>query len=164
MTSIFISHSSKDEWLIKPIANNMRSLGIEPYLAELDIPNPTSLPQKIEKAIDSSSAMFVILSSNVSNIPKTRDVVNWEIAIAHAKNKPIYVFAEKDVDIPLMVNYITVYARYDPLSQDSLNEIVNKIHQTASSLKQADDQIKGIGTFIMIVLGILGIGALAQSK
>jgi hypothetical protein len=130
----------------------------------LDTPTPYPLPQKLDKAIDTSIAMFVILSSNVCSIKQTRDVVNWEIASAYAKKKPIYVFAEKGVDIPLMVNYITVYARYDPLSKESLDEVVTKIHKTAFDLKQGDDRTKGIATYIMVILGILALGALAESK
>lgn len=142
----------------------MRSFGIEPYLAELDTPTPYPLPQKIDKAIDSAVAVFVILSKNVCEIKQTRDVVNWEIASAYAKKKEIFVFAEEGVEIPLMLNYISVYARYDPLSEESLNKIVKRIHELSLNIKQSNDSGKAIGTFIMIILGILAIGALSEGK
>lgn len=164
MVSIFISHSSKDGWLINPIAQNMRSLGVDPYLAEFDVPNPIALPQKIDNAIQSATAMFVIWSSNVINTKETRDVVNWEIASAYAKKKPIYVFAEKDIEIPFMLTYITVYGRYDPLDSKSLNECVSRINELSSFIKASDDKAKGIGALFMLFLGILALGALADSK
>jgi hypothetical protein len=164
MVSIFISHSSKDAWLIDPIARNMRSIGIEPYLAELDTPTPYPLPQKLDKAIDSATAIIVVLSSNVCNIQQTRDVVNWEISSAYAKKKQIYVFAETGVDIPLMVSHITVYARYDPLSPESLNDIANKIHELSYKIKESDDTGKAIASLFLIVLGIFVAGSLAGSK
>lgn len=164
MVKIFIAHSSEDGWLINPIAENMRLIGVEPYLAKLEDPTPIPLPQKLDRAIESSVAMVVILTSNVANTKETRDVVNWEISSAYAKKRPIYVFAEEGVDIPLMLNYITVYAKYDPLSQESLNSVVAKIHDIASVLKESDDKGKAIGTFIMMLLGILFLGALAQGE
>ena len=164
MVKVFIAHSSEDGWLINPIADNMRLIGVEPYLAKLEDPTPIPLPQKIDRAIESSVAMFVILTSNVANTKETRDVVNWEISSAYAKKKPIYVFAEEGVDIPLMLNYITVYAKFNPLSQESLDSIVAKIHSIATTLKESDDKGKAIGTFIMLILGIAFLGALAEGK
>ena len=164
MARVFIAHSSKDAWLINPIADNMRLIGVEPYIAILEDPTPYPLPQKIDEAINSSVAMIVILSSDVAETKKTRDIVNWEISSAYAKKRPIYVFAEEGVDIPLMLNYITVYARYNPKNQASLNEISGKIHNIASQLKQSDDLGKAVGTFFMILLGIAFIGALIGDK
>ena len=111
-------------------------------------------------AIESSVAMIVFLTPNVANNKDTWDVVNWEISAAYAKKKPIYVFAEKGVDIPLMVNYVTVYARYDPLNQKSLREMVNKVQEIASAFKQADDKAKAAFGFVAFFLGLLFIGAL----
>ena len=102
--------------------------------------------------------------SKLANTKETRDVVNWEISSAYAKKKPIYVFAEEGVDIPLMLNYITVYAKFNPLSQESLDSIVAKIHSIATTLKESDDKGKAIGTFIMLILGIAFLGALAEGK
>jgi hypothetical protein len=154
MVRVFIAHSSKDEWLINPIASNLKLIPVEPYLAKLDDPTPYPLPQKLDMAIDSSVAMFVFLTSNVTNIKETRDTVNWEMSSAYTKKKPIYVFVEKGVDIPLMVNYITVYATYDPLNQQSLDEMVGKVQGIASTFKQNEDKAKAAFTVIAIILGL----------
>lgn len=103
MVRIFIAHSSKDEWLINPIASNLKLIPVEPYLAKVEDPTPYPLPQKLNEAIKSSVAMFVFLTPNVADNKDTRDVVNWEIATAHAMGKPIYVFRENGVEVPLMV-------------------------------------------------------------
>jgi len=163
MARIFIAHSSKDEWMINPISNNLRLIDVEPYLAKLEDPTPYPLPQKLDRAIDSSIAMFVFLTPNVADNKDTRDVVNWEISSAYAKKKPIYVFAEKGVDIPLMVNYITVYATYDPLSQESLDDMVARVQKIASDFKQSEDKAKAAFTVIALILGgILFFGALSK--
>ena len=160
MVRIFIAHSSKDEWLIKPIAENLRLIGVEPYLAKLEDPTPYPLPQKLDSAIQSSAAMFVFLTPNVAENKGTRDVINWEISSAYAKRKPIYVFREKGVEVPLMVNYITVYATYDPISQESLDDVVNRVQEIASVFKRSEDQAKAAFSFVAVLLGLAFLGAL----
>ena len=162
LVRIFIAHSSEDEWLMNPIASNLRLMNVEPYLAKLEDPTPYPLPQKLDRAIQSSAAMFVFLTPNVANNKDTRDVVNWEISAAYAKKKPIYVFAEKGVDIPLMVNYITVYATYDPVNQESLDSMVARVQDLASAFKEAEDKAKAASTMVAFFLGILLLGALSR--
>lgn len=162
LVRIFVAHSSEDEWLINPVASNLRLINVEPYLAKLEDPTPYPLPQKIDRAIETSTAMFVFLTHNVANLKDTRDVVNWEISAAYAKKKPIYVFAEKGVDVPLMVNYITVYATYDPLNQESLDKMVVRVQELASAFKEFEDKAKAAFNLIMILLGLgLFFGALS---
>ena len=166
LVRIFIAHSSKDEWLIKPIASNFGLIPVEPYLAKLEDPTPFPLPQKLDSAIESSTAMFVFWTSNVADNKETRDVVNWEISAAYHKKprKPIYVFAERGVDVPLMVNYTTVYATYDPLNQESLNEMVKRVQERARSIasafKEAEDKAKAAFALVAFFLGIAILGAL----
>lgn len=156
---VFIAHSSKDEWIINPIASNLRLIPVEPYLARVEDPTPYPLPQKLDVAIESSKAMFVFWTSNVANNKETRDVVNWEISAAYHKKprKPIYVFAEKGVDVPLLVSYTTVYATYDPLNQQTLNKMVAKVQDIASAFKEVEDKAK---VALTIIMGILGLGLL----
>ena len=162
LVRIFIAHSSKDEWLINPIASNFELIPVEPYLAKLEDPTPYPLPRKLDVAIDSSAAMFVFWTSNVANNKETRDIVNWEISAAYHKKprKPIYVFAEKGVDLPKMVNYTTVYATYDPLSQQTLDKMVARVQQIASAFKESEDKAKAAFTMVMVFLGLVGLGLL----
>jgi len=155
---IFIAHSSKDDWLIDTIDRNLRLIPVEPYLARLEDPTPYPLPQKLDSAIDSSAAMFAFLTPNVANNKNTRDVVNWEISAAYAKKKPIYVFVEKGVEVPLMINYITVYATYDPFDQETLNKMSARVQQIASGFKQAEDAANAAKVAGLVILGLLGLG------
>lgn len=160
LVRIFIAHSSEDEWLFKPIADNLRLIGVEPYLAKLEDPTPCALPQKLDSAIQSSAAMFVFLTPSVAENKGMRDVINWEISSAYAKRRPIYVFREKGVEVPLMVNYITVYATYDPISRESLNKMVNKVQEIAHAFKESEDKAKAAFAMIGVFLGLLFIGSL----
>jgi hypothetical protein len=154
MARIFIAHSSKDDWLINPIAATLRLIGVEPYLAKLEDPTPYPLPQKLDLAIESSSAMFAFLTPNVENNKDTWDIVNWEISSAYAKKKPVYVFVEKGVNVPIMVNYTVVYATYDPFDQQSLNKMIARVKEIGSALKRSEDIAKAAFTIVALILGL----------
>lgn len=166
MVRIFIAHSSKDDWLINTIVSNLKLIPVEPYLAKVEDPTPYPLPQKIDNAIETSQAVFVFWTSNVANNQDTRDVVNWEISAAYHKKprKDIYVFAEKGVPVPMMVEYTTVYATFDPLDQKTLNEMVLKVQSLASFIKESDDKGKAVAFLIMAFLGLGFFGALASDR
>jgi len=162
LVRIFIAHSSKDEWLINPIADNLRLINVEPYLARLEDPTPYPLPQKLDKAIETSTAMFAFLTPNVENNKDTWDIVNWEISSAYAKKKPVYVFVEKGVNVPIMVNYTVVYATYDSFSQQSLNDMVTRVQEIGSAFKRSEDSAKAAFSVVAILLGLgLFFGALS---
>jgi hypothetical protein len=146
-----------DEWLISPIASNLKLIPVEPYLAEVEDPTPYPLPEKLDNAIETSEAVFGFWTSHVADTQETRDVFNWEISAAYHKKprKPIYVFAEKGVPVPLMINYITVYATYDPMNQETLNRMTAKVQEIAFTYKKIED--KGKAAFA-VIMGILGIG------
>lgn len=164
MVRIFISHSSKDKWLIDPLASNLKLIPVEPYLAEIETPSPISLPQKLSDAMAVSDAVFVFWTANVAENESTRDVVNWEISAAYHMNpkKPIYVFAEKGVQVPTMLDYITVYARYDPFDQKILEDMSEKVQNTASYIKESADKGKAAAALILAVLGLIGLAALTD--
>ena len=167
MVRIFIAHSSNDDWLINTIASNLRLIPVEPYLAKLEDPTPYPLPEKLDKAIETSQAVFVFWTSKVAYNQDTRDIVNWEISAAYHKKprKPIYVFAERGVPVPLMVNYTTVYATYDPLDQETLNKLTVRVQEIASAFKKNEDKSKAALAVIMGLLGMgLFFGALSGSK
>ena len=106
--------------------------------------------------------MFVFLTHNIVSVKDTRDIVNWEISSAYAKKKPIYVFTEKGVDIPLLLNHISVYATFDLLNQESLNKMVKKVQQIAKAFKKNADKAKTALTIVLLILGLgLFFGALS---
>ena len=144
----------------------MKLIPVEPYLAKLEDPTPYPLPQKLDNSIETSQAVFVFWTSNVANHQDTRDVVNWEISAAYHKKprKPIYVFAEKDVPVPKMVKYVTVYATYDPINQETLSAMVKRVQEIASAFKESEDKTKAAFTMVAFFLGLVILGALASGK
>ena len=64
MTSIFLSHSSKDKFFVRELAKRLESYGIKVWLDEAELKIGDSLTQKIGQAIDETDFLGVILSSN----------------------------------------------------------------------------------------------------
>jgi len=134
MAKVFISHSRLDGWLVKPIGKVLKEIGVEPYIAEIETPEAKPLPVKFQEHIQTSNVMILLLTANVMKNTNTRDVVNWEVATAHAFDKPVYVFREKGVE---------------------LKAIMNRIRKIAQILKDNEDTVKVIVTAIAVGLGIL---------
>ena len=163
MVRIFIAHSSKDGWLIDTVVSNLKLIPVEPYLAKVEDPTPFPLPKKLDDAIEASEAVFVFWTANVANNQDTRDVVNWEISAAYHKKprKEIYVFAEEGVPVPLMISYTTVYATFDPMNQEKLNELANKVQEKAYCIKDGADKGR-LAAFI--VMGLFGLSVLVLAS
>lgn len=155
MAKVFISHSSQDSWLVKPISQTLRNIGIEPYIAEIETPEAKPLPTKFQEHIQTSNVTILLLTANVMKKPSTRDVINWEVATAHALGKPVYVFREKGVEVPLMISHITDYFTFNPIKRKDLKAVMNRIEKIAQMLKENEDAIKTIVTIIAVGLGIL---------
>ncbi len=160
---VFVSHSSRDSWLVKPIADNLSSIGVQPYLAELDTPNPISLHDKLAAAIQQCTAVILILTQNVANNPETRDFINWEVATAKAYRKPVYAFVEQGVEVPILLSQVMVYHTFDPVSQESLNEAMRRVIGVGSQLKEQEDKAKAALLVIMLFLGIGFFGAMSRN-
>jgi hypothetical protein len=151
MAQVFIAHSSKDEWLIKPICEWLEASGVKPYLAEFEM-TATSLPEKFDKAIRDSNAVIVIFTRNVADIQQTYDAVNWETATAYAYRKPVYVFREDGVELPFMFRYITDYFTFDPFKETILKERISKIGR---KLKRGEDISKALLFGLLVIFGVL---------
>jgi hypothetical protein len=162
VAKVFISHSKLGEWLVKPISSVLKEIGVEPYIAEIETPEAKPLPLKFQEHIKTSNVMILLLTSNVTMHLNTRDVVDWEVATAHAFGKPIYVFREKDVEVPLMISYITDYFTFDPIRREDLEAVIDRIKKIAKILREHEDAVKAIVTAIAAGLGILLIAYLVS--
>lgn len=91
MAQIFVSHSKNDKDIIHFFLEAFAGTKVKPHLEELEKELPTGVTaEKIDQDIQTSNALFVLLSENVENLKHTRDWVNWECGTA--KNKDIWVF------------------------------------------------------------------------
>jgi hypothetical protein len=91
---VFISHSSKDKATTDEICAALERQGIEYWIAHRDIPTSSEYDEDIVEAINASTVLLLVFSSN-SN--KSKDVVT-ELNLAHKRGLPIITFRMEDVE------------------------------------------------------------------
>jgi len=137
LAQIFIAHSSRDKALVELISANLRQLGIVPYVSELEGPKPQSLPKELEDNLSKSSAMFVILARNVTRRANTKAILHWEVG--KAGKKPIYVWAENGVKVPMMIELTRTYDRFDPVNA---RDMLERMMSIGKELKSKEEQAR----------------------
>jgi hypothetical protein len=100
--SVFLSHSSKDKFFVRELADRLRKAGIEVWLDEAEIHIGESLTEKIGAAIDQTDYFAVVLSTNSVN----SEWVQRELQIALQKE-----FRERNVKVlPILLESVEIPA------------------------------------------------------
>ena len=73
----------------------------------------------------------------------------WEASAAHQARKAFYLFRESDTEVPMFVSYSTDYFTYDPLNDEDIKTMSNRMVNIAKRIKRWET-IKNIA---------LGVGA-----
>lgn len=154
--TVFISHSKKDAELVEIINHNFRSVGVTPLFMEF---TPESEPphKKIEERVKLSSAVFLFLTQNVFSSEYTKNWISFEVGLAKANNKPVYVMEDLNNKVNFPIPYLTDYVLYEPTNVESwtdLQKIVGKLKQTLEDKNR-------------LLLGLAGgaiLGGLADSQ
>lgn len=117
MSQIFLSHSQQDEEIKNLFSNVFRSSPVRGvYMEYENIGNGQSITSEhIKSEIEKSSAVFVVLSKNVTNISHTRDWITWETGYAAGREKDIWIF-EPALDIPDIKVVIPHFKHYVPFA------------------------------------------------
>jgi len=114
MAQIFVSHSKLDSDLVNFFRDAFFNTGVKPVFEEFEgILTGAVTPLKVKGDIESSNALFVVLSQNVHEIPHTRDWVVWETGVGN--NRDIWVFEPYSQlgSISVVIPYLRYYVVYD---------------------------------------------------
>lgn len=91
MAQIFISHSQRDEEIVALFLKAFAGTKVKPIFQEFEKELPQGVSaDEITRNIETSNAVFVLLSERVQSLQHTRDWIVWECG--RAKNKPIWIF------------------------------------------------------------------------
>ncbi len=131
MVQVFISHSKKDEDLIRITDLNFKSAGISPLFMEF---TPESEPpfKKIEKNIATSDAVFLFLTENLKSSDFTQNWVAFEVGLTRRSNKPLFVVEDINNRVHFPVPYLTDYILYEPTKIEdwqNIQKILQKMKQ-----------------------------------
>jgi len=138
LKQIFVSHSSKDTRLINLITLSFKGRRIVPFFARREMAGENPV-EKIIKAIDSSMALFLLMTENVVNDTHTRDWVVFEIGVAKAKNVPIFCWMHNKVgeneSFPKLLENITDYDTFDYYQDEECYRVVTSMLDKALKLE-----------------------------
>jgi hypothetical protein len=160
VASIFISHSKNDEVAINAFSRAFAQTTIRAVFEEFE--NYVVPPwAKIAKDVQESSAVFLLLSPHLNHTSYTQNWVSYEVGLACAMKKPVWVYEQWQAPVHFPVPYLTDYILYDPTCQQQLAAIKNLVNSYDPSPTVAGIILGGlIGGLISGGLGI-GVGAIA---
>jgi hypothetical protein len=146
---VFISHSTKDIKIVDRFVDKLKSIGIEPYVAESDIQPGTILWEKLESNIKNSNCVLAIITKDGSRSKS----VHQEIAAANALKIRVVPIVEKGVDLKGVLagrEYI-VFDKNDP-DQALINA---SRYLSNLKLKKENKEIIGILVFAGLLIWLL---------
>jgi len=140
MSSIFLSHNSKDKPFVRKLANDLRRRGFYVWVDEAEIKIGDSLIEKIREGLDKMEYVGVVLSNNSINsewVKKEIDIaMNQEIEGKRVKVLPIML---EQVDPPFFLKG-KLYADFttDEQYQNGLEMIVTRLSENPNQEQQSN--------------------------
>lgn len=150
MVEIFISHSQKDKDVLRIFNELFAGTTIRAVRAEFE---KYALPpwNAIKNWVANSSAVFLLLGPNLEGSLHTSNWVSWEVGLASALNKDVWVYEQVDTPINFPVPYLNHYMIYDPSQQSDIDYIKKVIDSYDQSPALAAGVLLGL-------LGFAGAG------
>jgi len=140
VTTVFVSHSKYDEDKINYIEKAIFNVGLTPKLMELEEMGTKYPAKRIVDIIrsnwdENTRAVVVVLGRNLENPPTatpqfTHNWVNFEVGVAAACNKPVWVLEDFNEFIQFPIPYVSDYCRYNLGNKDHLLNIGNFLNQS----------------------------------
>lgn len=112
MYQIFVSHSKYDQDILASFDRVFARTGVISKCMEFE---EMSSPewQEIQNAVHNSEAVFLLLGQNVTRSIFTQNWIAFEVGLACAYNKRVWVFEQPFSNIPFPIPYLTDYMIYD---------------------------------------------------
>lgn len=109
MATIFISHSKKDEDLVLIMKKILKNIGHTPIIEEfIPVEEREPIPyEEIRSNVEKSEFLFLFLTDNVVATPYTQNWVSYEIGLASAHSKKLFVFERIGTPIEFPIPYLT---------------------------------------------------------
>ncbi len=111
----FISHSKQDAALTKNVELMLQNIGVEPVIMEYSPPAAEAAPpwRRIRDAVTTSDAVLLFKTENAIVTDYTRSWIVYEVGLAAAMNRPLYVFERKGTPIHFPIPYVTDYMLFE---------------------------------------------------
>lgn len=139
--STFISYSRADSEFVIRFVKDLKRMGFEIWLDQIDIPKGSRWDDEIEKALDASTAFIVILSPTSMDSQNVKD----EVAYALDARKPILPLVLKPCNPPFRLRRFQFVDFTSRPYEDSLKDVEDWLRNAGedtrkSFAKNLDDQ------------------------
>jgi len=133
---VFISHANEDMAIARRIADGLKKMGLEAWLAESEILPGENFAAMISDALDDSQAMVVIITPNALRSPWVRQEIEYALGKQSYSGRVVPVVAgpagEMPSDrIPWILRRLQMIVLPDAEPQDE------GIRQIAAALRKA---------------------------
>ena len=152
VATIFVSHSKDDKDIVNYIEKVIFNVGLTPKLMELEEMGLKYPAQRIVDIIrsnyqENTRAVAVLLGENLANPPTatpqfTHNWVNFEVGVAAACNKPVWIFEEFNDFIQFPIPYVTDYCRYTLGDKNHLHNIGDFLRKMVNFPEQYRRQLQ----------------------
>ena len=139
MSSIFLSHNSKDKPFVRKLADDLRKNGHYVWVDEAEIKVGDSLIGKIEEGIENTEYLGVVISSNSNKsewvIREVRTALSQEIYNKKVKVLPILI---ENVEMPSFL-LDKKYADFtlDDNYENALQSILDRLSELPSGIEKS---------------------------
>ncbi len=150
MYQIFLSHSGADAAWVLWLAEEIKNIGIVPYVFEQDPQPGRYVSDKVKAAITASDALVVFMTVNSHRAP----YVQQEIGFAEALDKLIIPIVQPGLD-PQM--FAMLQAReYIPFDfgkpQASVEVLLRYLHDLRNQAESSRAALLGFGALLLLAL------------
>ena len=140
--SIFISHSSVDSAVAKEIYGGLKSLGYSPWMAIVDVTGGANYAQTVIEALESSTAVVVVLTESAIKSQHVKREVN--IAIDKEITLiPLNLSGSSNI-MPLLSGdwkyWLTIVQIINPMSDNISKEIVEALTSKSKNISIKTDE------------------------
>jgi hypothetical protein len=133
MVLVFISHSKYDIEIVEFFRVALKAVGLQGKLMEYEDTRGIYAEDRISDIIKDPriSCVIVLLGENIVTSPRspvhTRNWVNFEVGVAAAYKKAVWVFEEYGYDRDFPIPFVSDYCRYylwDDISLEHIGQVL----------------------------------------
>jgi len=128
MTTLFISHSSKDKFFVRNLADRLVAEGVKVWIDEAEIKIGDSLIQKITEGVKDSDYLIVVLSQSSTNSSWVQKELQMAMTKEILGGRVILPILIEKCEIPLFLRD-KLYADFThpDMFEDSFNKLLSSV-------------------------------------
>lgn len=131
---VFICYSRKDEGFVLKLATNLKNQGVPIWLDQWDIPTGANWDRTIEKALDETNRLLLILSPSSANSDEVQ--CEWRVALDFKKVVVPILYQPCEIPYRLKtIQYIDFTSR-SPDDEEAIGRILSALGKARPTLKK----------------------------